>query len=71
MSGRPPVNPGWKTGGVTQGEIARGTGLSVSHVCKVLGGKRGMSMRTAEKIAGYLGMSIEQLNRAVSARVKG
>jgi predicted transcriptional regulator len=43
------------------GEISRGSGVSRPHVTRVFNGKREMSLRVAERISGFLGVSIDAL----------
>lgn len=40
--------------------IARGTGLHVTYVCRIFNKRRTFSVTTAEKIAGYLGLSVDR-----------
>ena len=43
-------------------EIADGTGLHVSYICRIFNRRRtSFSATTAEKIAGYLGISVDKL----------
>lgn len=48
-------------------DIARGTGLSLSHVCRVFSGKRAPSMGTARTIAGFLGTTTDKLYESLPA----
>ena len=43
------------------GEISRGARVSRPHVTRIFNGKRGLSLRVAEKIASFLGVSIDSL----------
>lgn len=45
----------------TLGEISRGSGVSRPHVTRVFNGKRAMSLKVAQRIAGFLGVPIETL----------
>jgi transcriptional regulator with XRE-family HTH domain len=45
----------------TLGEISRGSGVSRPHVTRIFNGKREMSLRAAERISGFLGISIDTL----------
>lgn len=45
----------------TLGEISRGSGVSRPHVTRVFNGKRDMSLKVAERISGFLGISIDVL----------
>jgi transcriptional regulator with XRE-family HTH domain len=47
--------------GVSVGDVARGTGLSPSHLSRVFNGRRTPSMRTALKIALFVGCTIDEL----------
>lgn len=42
-------------------DIARGTDLSVTHVCKIFNLQRFPSLRTAVRISAYLGCTVEEL----------
>lgn len=48
---------------LSNGDVARGTTLSRTHVGRVLSGSRKPSLRTARLIAGFLGMNVETLCR--------
>lgn len=50
---------------ITLGGIARGTGLHVTHLSKIFNGHRKPSLKAASKIAAYLGITLEKLNRAL------
>jgi hypothetical protein len=50
-------------------DIARGTGMSLSHICRVFKGQRTPSIRAASAIAGYIGVSVDQLYAALG-RIK-
>lgn len=45
----------------SRGEIARGTGMSMSHISRVFSGQRVPSMKTIERIAQFAGMSAAAL----------
>jgi transcriptional regulator with XRE-family HTH domain len=47
---------------ITYYDIARGTGLDVTYVGRLFNQKRSPSVRSLEKIAGYLGCSLDRLN---------
>ena len=44
-------------------EIARATRVSSTQICRVFSGRRGVSLRLAAKIARYVGVPLEQLDR--------
>lgn len=46
-------------------QIARNTGIHVTFICKIFNGTRRPSLRTASKLAAYLGISIEELTDAL------
>jgi transcriptional regulator with XRE-family HTH domain len=54
---------------ITGRELARRTGINASHIARVLRGERGMSLRTANRIADALGLSIGQFNVRYQAAV--
>ena len=43
------------------GEISRGAKVSRPHITRIFNGKRGLSLRAAEKIASFLGIPIDAL----------
>lgn len=43
------------------GEIARGSGITRPHVTRIFNGKRELSLRSAQKLASFLGVSIDSL----------
>ncbi len=51
----------------TLGDIARGTGLNVEHVSRIFNKKRTPRLKTAARIAEYLGVSIDRLYAALTA----
>lgn len=53
--------------GKSLGDVARGTGLSRSMVTRVFSGDRRPSVETASKVAGYLGVSMDNLYGAWAA----
>lgn len=44
----------------TLGEISRGSGVSRPHVTRIFSGKREPSLRVAQRVTGFLGVTIEQ-----------
>ncbi len=50
---------------ITYYEIARNTGLHVTHISKVFNGRRRPSLEAAGKISGYLGVTLEELKVAL------
>lgn len=52
-------------GQFSQGDVARGTGLSPSTICKIFSGSRGPMTRNLEKIAGFLGVRVDKLLAAL------
>ena len=42
----------------SQAEIARALGLSTPHICQFYAGKKGMTFKSAEKLAAFLGLEI-------------
>ena len=53
---------------VSNGDIARGTGLSRTLISKIRSGQRTPSLMTAEKIAGYLGMPLSEFVAGIRKR---
>lgn len=52
----------WMTAnGVTQRELAKCLGISESHLCNVLGGKKGVSLRLARSISDLTNVPIETI----------
>jgi transcriptional regulator with XRE-family HTH domain len=45
----------------TLGEISRGSGVSRPHVTRIFNGRRRMSLATAERVSGFMGVPIETL----------
>lgn len=45
----------------TLSDVARGTGLSLSHVSRVFSGKRAPTVQAARRIARYLGIEVGEL----------
>lgn len=48
------------------GDVARGTGISVSHVSRIFNGRRMPRLDTAQKIANYLQVTVDQLMAAIN-----
>lgn len=46
----------------TISDVARGTGLHLTHVSRIFNGKRKPSLAAAKKIADYLHVSLDRLN---------
>lgn len=46
---------------ISYAQIAKGTGIDVTHVCRIFTRRRGLSLNNAIKIAPYLGISVEKL----------
>ncbi|MBZ5629367.1 MAG: helix-turn-helix transcriptional regulator [Acidobacteriia bacterium] len=44
-----------------RGEIARGTGYTLSAISRIFGGKRAPTMRTATKLASFFGITLDEL----------
>jgi len=42
----------------SQAEIARALGLSTPHVCQFYAGTKGLTFKSAEKLAAFLGLEI-------------
>lgn len=59
-------------GGVeySRGQIAQGTGISISHISKVFSGRRRPSLTSALRIATFLGISVEFLLARVLPSVR-
>lgn len=57
------MNNGIQIGDKTfsRGEIARGTGLSLSHVSRIFSGERNPSLNTVRKVAQFINIPLEQL----------
>lgn len=49
----------------SRGDIARGTGLSMSHVSRILSGRRVPSLRTARLLSRYFGIGLDDLDRVL------
>ena len=47
-----------ETSDVSRYRIWRDTGITQSHLCKLLSGERGMSIEAMERLADYLGLEI-------------
>lgn len=45
----------------TLGAISRGTGITRPHVTRIFNGQRKPTIKTAEKIAGFMGVSMDTL----------
>jgi len=50
-----------KEAGLTQTELARRTGRSVSEICLIMNGKREASLRVAKAIADELGKTVDEV----------
>ena len=46
---------------VTQAEVSRSTGLHYSHISLILSGRRGITVPTAMRLAGFTGIPVEKL----------
>lgn len=53
---------------VVLGEISRMTGISMAHLSRIVNGKRTPSLRCANKIASYLGVSMDDLHADLEQR---
>lgn len=49
--------------GPTLTEMARATGMSLSHICRIFSGERVPSLAKARRMAAYLGISLDELCR--------
>lgn len=47
-------------------DVARGTGISVSHVSRIFSGLRSPSLDVAETIAKYLGVGMSEFTKFLS-----
>lgn len=56
--------------GVSNGDVARGTKISRTHVCRIFSGNRTPSVRYSKRISGYLGITIEQLWQALDLNTR-
>ncbi len=45
----------------TLGEISRGARINRAHVTRIFNGKRNLTLDTAQRISGFLGVPIEAL----------
>jgi len=54
-------------GTITLSDVSRSTGVSLSHVSRIMSGQRKPSLDVASKIAAYLGVSIEELMHMLDA----
>ena len=48
--------------GLTNGDVHRGTGIAHAQISRIFSGKQSMSLASALRIAGYLGLSVERLS---------
>lgn len=55
----------------TLGEIARGSSMARTHITRIFNGKRGLSLESAQKICGFLGIPIESLLKFVTSLKPG
>jgi transcriptional regulator with XRE-family HTH domain len=55
-------------GGISIHEIARRSGYSPAHICKINSGDRFPSFRAARKIADACGLTLEELWEEIEAR---
>lgn len=51
--------------GTSVGDVARGTGITHSHISRIFNGRRTPSMACAVKIANFLGITLDDLNAAL------
>jgi transcriptional regulator with XRE-family HTH domain len=52
----------------TLGSVARGTGLDMTYLSRVFGERRSASIQTMQKIAAYLGVTIDALLTELSRK---
>lgn len=50
---------------ITHYDVARNTGIHVTHINRIFNGKRRPSLQTASKISTYLGCTLEELQAAL------
>jgi transcriptional regulator with XRE-family HTH domain len=53
-------------GEATLGDVARGTGLSKSHVSKIFSGNRKPGLEAVARLAAYLGITIDDVYAAMN-----
>lgn len=54
---------------VSIGQVARGTGLHRTHISRIFNGLRVPSLRSSQKIASYLGVSMDKFSAYVREEV--
>jgi transcriptional regulator with XRE-family HTH domain len=53
--------------GLTNGDVARGTQIAHAQISRIFSGKQGMSLTSALRIAGFLGVTVERLASILKA----
>lgn len=51
--------------GVTQSELALKTHMTKSYMCEIEAGKKNLTLRTVQKVADCLGVSLEDIFRGM------